>query len=387
MMNAGVACFGSPIDRLIGASFGFGRHAGEEQPQLLERVRLEFGEVGIHPVRADAAEFRRPRSGSRGDYTGRFSTTRRASPATRRSHSIVAKLAPHAPQTGRIQVVRRPDDHRCSEPARRRSRSERLRQVQHHRRGALGARRDPRERAARRVDAGRDLQRLGAARPGGAGERRARVRQQPRQGRRPVVAVRRDLGQARPAARRRIVVPHQQHAGPPPRHPRHLPRHRTRPARVRDHRAGDDLAGDRGEAGGAAHLPGGGGRRLQVQGAAPRDRASPRRHAGEPGARRRHPARARDADREAHPSGRDRAPVQGAAGRGRAQAEPAVVAAQARRRERSPARRRGRSAGLRPSSRPRPRACARSNGASSRRASTTTRPATRSTPRRARSTR
>ena len=32
---------------------GIGCHAGEERPQLLERVRLELGEVGIHPVRAD----------------------------------------------------------------------------------------------------------------------------------------------------------------------------------------------------------------------------------------------------------------------------------------------------------------------------------------------
>ncbi len=65
------------------------------------------------------------------------------------------------------------------------------------------------------------------------------------------------------------------------------------PARVRDHRAGNDLARHRGEARGAAHLPRGGCRRVEVQGAAPRNRRPARRHARESLARRGHPAGAR----------------------------------------------------------------------------------------------
>ena len=104
----------------------------------------------------------------------------------------------------------------------------------------------------------------------------------------------------------RFVVLHQQHPGAPPRHPRSLPRHRPRPARLRDHRAGDDLARDRGEARGAARLPRGGRRRLEVQGAAQGNRRPARRHAQEPRARRGHPDRARQPAREARRAGEGR---------------------------------------------------------------------------------
>jgi peptide/nickel transport system ATP-binding protein len=70
-----------------------------------------------------------------------------------------APLAPHPDQARRVQVVRRSDVHRHAGPARRHRRTQRLRQVQRYRRGALGARRIEGLRAARRVDAGRHLQR------------------------------------------------------------------------------------------------------------------------------------------------------------------------------------------------------------------------------------
>ncbi len=100
--------------------------------------------------------------------------------------------------------------------------------------------------------------------------------------RRPMGPVRRAVDQARADARRRFHVLHQQHSGSPPRHPRPLPRHGPRAARLRDHRAGNDLPRDRGEARGAPHLPRGGGRRLEIQGAAQGDRGAARRHARQP---------------------------------------------------------------------------------------------------------
>jgi chromosome segregation protein len=55
-------------------------------------------------------------------------------------------------------------------------------------------------------------------------------------------------------------------------------RYRPRPAGVRDHRAGDDLPGNRGQARRAAHLSRGSGRRLQIQGAAQGNRRPHCRH-------------------------------------------------------------------------------------------------------------
>ena len=176
-------------------------------------------------------------------------------------------------------------------------RPERLRQVQRHRRRPLGARRIEGVGAARRVDAGRDLQRRRRSQAGRSGVGRAPLRQQRRPHRRPVGQVHRHLDQARADARRRLDLLHQQHPGPPPRHPRPVPRHGPRPARLRDHRAGDDLAGRRGEARGAADLPRGGGGRVEVQGAAQGDRRPALGRAREPRARRGHPHRARRAAR------------------------------------------------------------------------------------------
>ncbi|MCK7500238.1 MAG: AAA family ATPase [Comamonadaceae bacterium] len=128
---------------------------------------------------------------------------------------------------------------------------------------------------ARRVDAGRDLQRLRRAQ---AGRRSASVElvfdnsRRPR--RRPVVAVRRDRRSSACSTRdgESTYFINSMHVPAQGRH-RPVPRHRPRAARLRDHRAGHDLAHHRGQAGGAARLPRGGGRRLQVQGAA---RARPR---------------------------------------------------------------------------------------------------------------
>ena len=53
------------------------------------------------------------------------------------------------------------------------------------------------------------------------------LRQQPGPHRRPVGPVRRAVDQAGADARRRFDVLHQQHSGPPPRHPRPVPRHRA----------------------------------------------------------------------------------------------------------------------------------------------------------------
>ena len=89
-------------------------------------------------------------------------------------------LAPHADQALRVQVVRRPDRHRHTRPAGRHRRSQRLRQVERHRRGALGAGRVEGIGAARRVDAGRDLQRRRRAQAGGSRVGRTALRQRAR---------------------------------------------------------------------------------------------------------------------------------------------------------------------------------------------------------------
>ena len=61
---------------------------------------------------------------------------------------------------------------------------------------------------------------------------------------------------------------------PPQGHHAAVPRHRPRLAQLRHHRAGHDLARHRGASGRAARLHRRGGRHLEVQGAAPRDRES-----------------------------------------------------------------------------------------------------------------
>ena len=128
----------------------------------------------------------------------------------------------------------------------RRGRAQRLRQVQHHRRGALGHGRDLRQAPARRLDGRRHLQRLGHAQAGGHRLGRADLRQQRRQARRRVRRLFGGLAQARGLARRPVVVLPQRRALPAQGHHAAVPRHGPRLAQLRDHRAGHDLARDRG---------------------------------------------------------------------------------------------------------------------------------------------
>ena len=118
--------------------------------------------------------------------------------------SSAGPFASHAHQARRVQVVRRPDGDRHAGPARRHRRSQRLRQVERDRRGALGARRIEGIGAARRIDAGRDLQRRRRAQAGRPRVRRALLRQLRGPHRRPVGQLRRALDQARADARRAI---------------------------------------------------------------------------------------------------------------------------------------------------------------------------------------
>ena len=131
-------------------------------------------------------------------------------------------------QAVRLQVLRRADHVPAAGPAGRRRRAQRLRQVQHHRRRALGARRKQGQRAARRVDAGRDLQRLGQRKPASRASVElvfdntpARAGGQWNQF--TEIAVKRVL--TRDGTQQLL---HQQPAGAPPRRAGRVPRHRPR---------------------------------------------------------------------------------------------------------------------------------------------------------------
>lgn len=261
-----------------------------------------------------------------------------------------------------------------------------MRQIQHHRRRALGARRVARLRAARRVDAGRDLQRLDDPQARQPGERRADLRQLRRPRGRPVGPVRRDRREACAYARRHVELLHQQLAGAPPRHPGHLPRHRPRPARVRDHRAGDDRADHRGEARRAARVPRGSRGRVEVQGAPPRDREPAARHAREPDARRGHHPRTRGEPRSSRRRPSSRRSTRSSSPKARRSS--ACCGCCARTRPRPSSRSSSaRSSRRRSTSKRRPPSCAKSNRSSRRCASRTMPRATRCRARRARSTR
>ncbi len=125
---------------------------------------------------------------------------------SRRRCPLQPAHAPELDQALRLQVLRRTHHLPAAGPAGRRGRPQRLRQVQHHGRGALGAGREQGQRAARRVDAGRDLQRLGPAQAGQPRQRRTGVRQRRCARRRAVEPVRRDRRQARADARRHLAA-------------------------------------------------------------------------------------------------------------------------------------------------------------------------------------
>jgi len=257
--------------------------------------------------------------------------------------------APHSGQTLRLQIFRRSHADPRTGAARRHCRAERLRKIERHRCGALGSGRIARFRAARRLDAGRHLQRRRQPQAAGARQRRAAFRQFPGAGGRAVVAVRRAFGAPRAAARRRILVLHQRHARAAARRHRRVPGHGPRAARLRHHRTGHDFTRHRGQAGRIAGVPGGGGRHLPLQGPPARNREPARRHSREPRARQRYPHRTGRADRKAGKPGEGCLALQGTAAGPAAQAAPAVVpAAQGRRRRPRKARprhRRGRRRG------------------------------------------
>ena len=255
-----------------------------------------------------------------------------------------------------------------SRPARRRRRAQRLRQVQHHRRRALGARRDARHArcAANRC---RTCIFNGSAqrKPGRPRERRAGLRQQPRA--RPpgsgrstprsrssaccsATAIRRTTSTT-PRSAAATCTTSSSAPGLGPRAYAIIEQGMI--SRVIEAKP-EELRVFLEEAAGVS----------KYKERRARDRAPPRRHPREPRARRRHPARARDAAREARPPGRDRTPVSRRCRREAAhRAEPALVAAQAGRRERGAARRaRDRPRGA-TSWRPKPRSCARSSAGSS----------------------
>jgi hypothetical protein len=257
---------------------------------------------------------KRPRVARLHENTAAPRGDRRATGAFPSRSFAKSSRAPHADQARRFQVVRRPHDDRDPRTTRRNRRSQRLRQVQRDRRRALGARRIEGLRTARGVDAGRDLQRCGRTQARRPRVGRTAFRQQPGAHRRPVGQVCGDFHQARVDARRRFLVLHQQYSRAAPRHPRPLPRHGAGAACLRDHRAGDDLARDRGEAGGAADLPRGSRGRFQVQGTPQGDRGPSGRHARESGARRGHPHRVGQPARAPRPAGAGRDAVPRARG-------------------------------------------------------------------------
>ena len=96
----------------------------------------------------------------------------------------VSRDAADQDQARRLQVLRRSDLDQLPEQSHRCRRSERLRQVEHHRRGALGDGRAVRQAPARRLHGRCRVQRLGGAQAGRHRLRRTGVRQQRRQDRR-----------------------------------------------------------------------------------------------------------------------------------------------------------------------------------------------------------
>ena len=195
----------------------------------------------------------------------------------------------------------------------------------------------------------------------------------------------RDRRQARADARRHVELLHQQPAGAPPRRAGRVPRHRPGPARLRHHRPGHDQPHHREQARGAAPVPRRGRRRVQVQGAPPRDREPAEGHAREPDARRGHPARAQRQPRQAREAGRGGQPLPRSCSDERhAEAAPAVVPQAPRRGQGRRARQAGGATRRTTRSKRAWPSCARSRPSSRPCARRTTPPATRCTPRRAR---
>lgn len=169
-------------------------------------------------------------------------------------------------QAVRFQVVRRPDHVAPAHQHDRHRRPQWLRQVQHHRCGALGDGRKLGQPPARRLADRRDLLRLLGAQAGVAGDGGADLRQFRSHHLRRVRLVQRNLGQAPGQPRRHQRVLPQRHQVPAPRHHRPVPGHRPGAAQLLDHRAGHDQPDHRGAPGRSARLPGRSRRHFQIQG-------------------------------------------------------------------------------------------------------------------------
>lgn len=191
--------------------------------------------------------------------------------------------APEEHQAGGVQVLRRSDHGELPQQHGGSGRAERLRQVEHHRRGALGDGRKLGEEPARRVDDRRHLQRLEYPQAGEPGEHRADLRQRRDHPGGRIRPVRRDIHSPAGLAGRAEHLFPQRHQVPAARHHRHLPRHRPGAAQLLDHRTGHDLQADRGASGRPAQLHRGSRGHFQVQGAPPRNRKPHPSDPGKPG--------------------------------------------------------------------------------------------------------
>ena len=224
-------------------------------------------------------------------------------------HQVIYTDAPYETQDCRLQVVRRSDHGHLSLEFDRRRRSERLRQIEHHRRGALGDGRDLRQAPARRVDGGRDLQRLLGPQALGQRLRGIGVRQFRGQARRCVRELQRSGAAPLGEPRRHLGLFHQRHQGSPQGHHAAVSRHRIGNAQLRHHRARHDLARDRGAPGRPARVSRGSGRHLALQGAPPRDREPDRPDAREPRSVERSARGSGQANPPSAAPGRHRAPL------------------------------------------------------------------------------
>ena len=155
-----------------------------------------------------------------------------------------------------------------------------------------------------------------ARKPLGHGVGRTGVRQQPRAR---SAAPTRATTRWRCAAgepRWHLGLFHQRHQGAPQGHHPDVPRHGAGLAQLRHHRAGHDLAHDRGAAGRTARVSGGGGGHLALQGAPPRDREPHRADAREPRSSERFARGGREADPPPAAPGGHGAALSGAQGGG-----------------------------------------------------------------------
>ncbi len=234
----------------------------------------------------------------------------------------------HAPpRTGRdhrLQVLLREGRSRFPRPGHRGRRPQRLREVEHLRRGRLGSRRTERARAPRRADGRRHLQRLrkAAAARDGRGHRDPVLRRKwQRQRQRQRKWRRRDGSGARTPPRRTARLPRrrgrvlsERQAGPIQGRPGSPPRNRAFRARLLGHRAGPHRPGAVDEAPGPPPVDRGSRRDHAVQGEEEARRGQARGDAREPAPPLRHRQRGRAQLRVAQAPGLPGRALQGVLG-------------------------------------------------------------------------